>query len=289
MTLSACGDSDDTNGSPTTPSETPATTTESPSPSESGSGSPSTGTDTLVVAAYFQGATPSGPVLYREFNRVEGTDPGVAAVHTALSGAKDPDYSTPWADLGVDVSEVESSGSVITIDLKVDDPASIAAAPGGMGKRVAHLAVQQLVRTAQGALEAGRTPVRFLVNGDAAVTLLGIDASKPVRTGGDFKDLANVWIDNPAEAATVRPGDKVSGLALTFEGTVRWQVVTTDDTSTILKEGFTTAAEGMKRSAFSFKFPKVEPGTYVLYVSEDDPSDGEGKGAQSDSRAVVVP
>jgi hypothetical protein len=153
-----------------------------------------------------------------------------------------------------------------------------------MDQKTAGLSVEQLVRTAQGALKSGRVPVQFLVNGQHIDTLFGVPVSEPVSAASDDAVLAHVWVNTPLDGAAVKGGDTVEGLASSFEANVTWQL---KKGATVVKEGFTTAQEAFKMAPYSFKLPQVPPGVYMLVVSEDDPSGGEGPGPDFDTKDLT--
>jgi Immunoglobulin-like domain of bacterial spore germination/Sporulation and spore germination len=261
-----------TSTSPTpTPDETPSATT-TPEPS------------TFTVAAYFLGETGRGPKLYREFQHEKGADVGSAAVTAVLGGADDGDYTSPWQGLGLGVNSVDGNADLVTIDLAADDLTKLQR-PAGMDDATANLAIEQLMRTAQGALKAGRAPVQFLADGKHVNEILGVPTSEPLANASDDDVLAHVWINTPAEGAEVSAGDTVEGLASSFEANVTWELRQGD---TVVEQGFTMAAEAFKMAPYSFKLPQVPAGEYTLVVSEDDPSGGEGFGPDSDTKVIVI-
>jgi hypothetical protein len=55
----------------------------------------------------------------------------------------------------------------------------------------------------------------------------------------------------------------------------------------VVASGFTTTAEGQRFAPFAFTV-ELEPGEYVVRISEDDPSGGEGRPVMTDDRTVTV-
>ena len=262
-----------------TPSDTP-TDEPSPTPSATPTTEPA---EKFSVVAYFLGETGRGPRLFRELPEAAGSDAATAAVGTALTGAIDPDYSSPWATFGVTALSVTREGGDITVDLGVDDAATIHDR-GALSEAEAGLAIEQVVRTAQDVTKGGPTaPVQLLVNGQHIDTIFGVPTSEGLAAADDADVLAHVWIDTPSDGATVTAGDKVDGLASSFEAAVTWKL---SQGTTVVKKGFTTAAEGFTMSPYSFTLPQLAPGTYTLTVTEDDPSDGEGSGPDSDTKVI---
>lgn len=249
-------------------------------PEESESPDPEPDEESFTAAVYFVGDVPQGPRLFREFQRATGPDAASAAVGAALAGPVDEDYRSLWS---IDGALVTGDEDLVTIDLLAGDPAALDR-PSGMDDEVANLAVEALMRTAQGALQAGRAPVQFLADGERILEVYGVPVNEPLATSSDDEVLAHVWIDNPGDGATVAAGDQVNGLANSFEATVLWELRQGD---TVVEQGFTTAEEAFRMAPYSFELPDVPAGEYLLVVSEDDPSGGEGGGPHTDTRRLV--
>ncbi|MEU7813810.1 Gmad2 immunoglobulin-like domain-containing protein [Pseudonocardia sp. NPDC049154] len=234
----------------------------------------------LVV--WFVGSTPAGDRLYRERRATtEGGPDGVApdpagdAVRELLAGRpQDPDHRSDWP-AGVTLrGPVTLADGVLTVDLAPPGPL-----PGPAG-----LALQQLVQTVQDTT-GSTAPVRVLVDGRPATTLLGEDVSQPLTADDPFRVRALVQLDDPVEGAVVGSPVVVSGEAAVFEATVLWEV--RDPAGRIVRSGFATTSEGQTFAPYRFTVP-LDPGTYDLAVSEDDPSGGEGRGPMTDSARITV-
>jgi hypothetical protein len=252
------------------------------SPSETTSESPQPSTAALPV--YYVGQTGQGPRLYREFHQVPavGGDAAVAeAVHQAVTvQPRDPDYATPWPS-GADVQHVEMSGDTIVVDLK--GAGLLHDAPSGMSDEEAQKAVEQLIYTAQAGYQ-NRAPVRFLLDGQVTDTLLGVPTSEPVAQGDETSTLAQVWIIDPAEGASVPSGFTVKGVGAFFEANVTWELRQGDK---VVKSGFTTAEECCRMAPYSFTVD-APAGDYTLVVKDEDASGGEGPPPFQDSKDITV-
>lgn len=266
------------------PDATPAAA-ESTSPSASATGS---SPDTSSVAAYYLGQTPDGQRLYREFTAVRADgDLPTEAVNAALawsSGPHDPDYSSPWPG-GTSVQQVSLDGDTITVDLVGED--TVQDRPDGMSDSDAHLALQQVVYTAQAALQT-RAPVHFLVNDQPADHVLGVNTSRPVGNDDPMKVLSLISISDPAEGATVHGSFTATGVASSFEANVPWQVRQGDQ---VVKKGFATAEGWMDKLypwTADIDVSDLAPGDYTFVAMTDDPSTGEGKGPYVDTRTITV-
>jgi hypothetical protein len=234
------------------------------------------------VTVWFVGSTPAGDRLYRERRAMtEGgpdgavPDPAGVAVRELLAGRpEDPDHRSDWPPGVALRSPVTHAGGVFTVDLATPGPL-----PGPAG-----LALQQLVQTVQSTTGIG-DPVRVLVDGRPAATLLGVDVSEPLAADDPFRVRALVQLDDPVEGAVVGSPVVVSGEAAVFEATLLWEV--RDPAGRPVRSGFATTAEGQTFAPYRFEVP-LDPGTYDLVVSEDDPSGGEGRGPMTDSARITV-
>jgi hypothetical protein len=275
----------------TTESETTGPNTAGPSttpgtgPTTSGDATTRAEPDTVTVPVYYVTETPAGQRLAREFRTVPIPDgPLLAAVETMLAVPPlDPQYQTLWAS-ATEVREVEVVGNVIEVDL-TDAVDYTGAAPD-----VAELATQQLVYTVTAAASmtgaaGGALPVRILLEGEPTDQLWGeLDISEPVLRADQLAVRQLVQINNPAESAVVGRTVEIDGEAAAFEATVGWQIFSDGE---LVDDGFATARECCTFSPFSFTV-ELEPGSYEVVVTEDDPSGGEGRPPMSDSRSFRV-
>jgi hypothetical protein len=259
-----------------------------PSEPESPTTAAASGTAAPAVPAipvYYVGETGQGPRLYREFHQVPVPDlPGAAvaeALHQAMAVAPhDPDYTTLWP-AGADVQHTEVAGDTIVVDLK--GAALLHARPAGMSEQEARISVEQLIYTAQAGFQ-DRAPVRFLLDGQITDTLLGVPTSEPLAQGDETSTLAQVWIIDPAEGASVPSGFTVKGVGSFFEANVVWELRQGD---TLVKSGFTMAEECCTMAPYSFTV-KAPPGDYTLVVTDQDASGGEGPAPFRDTKDITV-
>jgi len=243
-----------------------------------------------VVGVYYLGDTPQGERLYREFEVAIGaSDPLNGAVFMAVNAAPfDPDYRNPWP-LGTTASG-SYNGDFITVDLQSADGTGTALhdRPAGMTAETAHLAIQQLIFTAQGAVGEGRVPVQLLLDGGHSDQVLGEATSEPLANDAPLSVLSMVSLSDPSEGLAVSGTLHVTGVASSFEANVPWQLL--KGTQVVDSRFFTAAAMSNKLEPFEgdIDVSHLAPGTYVLRIQEDDPSGGEGPGPMSDTRTIVV-
>ena len=240
-----------------------------------------------VVPVYFVGDTPSGPRLYREFQR--GTGPMSAetfALDAALHGdALDPDYRSPWPADAVSEAYLMSE-ELITVTLTGD----LHDRPAGMSEADARLAIEQLVRTAQGVYGHGRIPVQLLLNGARTDQVLGVPASEPLSAGSDLEVLAHVSISNPSEGQEVdndRPFT-VKGVGNSFEGNIVTRIQRWEGTYIVDQEPTIAGTYEDRLFPFevTFDLTDVAPGDYVVISQTDDPS-GAGM-FDTDTRRITI-
>jgi hypothetical protein len=246
-------------------------------PSPSATAAPGT---EQAVPAYYAADTGSGLRLYREFHRVVTADPASEAVREMLAGPIDRDYRTLWPAGTALAAPIAVADGTITVDLSAE-----ALDGSGLGTPAAQAAVDQLVLTVQAALQSS-DPVRLLVEGEPVPELWGaVSIADPLPRPDVYAVRSLVQIDAPADGATVGREVRVSGEAAAFEATVPWQVLRPG--GEVVQEGFATSAEGQRFSAFAFTVT-LEPGEYVVRVTEDDPSDGEGRPPFTDDKRITV-
>lgn len=277
VVLAGCGTDDGGDGA--TPRPTTATS-EPPSatPSESPSAEPSEPAEPTVSGVYFMADTRNGLRLTREMRDLAGEDPAREAVETMIDGPEDPDYVTPW-NPDTEVLGVTREAEAITVDLSED------ARTANIGSEGAALMIQQLVYTVTEAVDE-QAPVELLIEGEPAGELWGVVAwDEPVSREDPLSVRSLVQIDSPGEGDTVSSPVTVTGEAAAFEANVPWRVL--DDSGAEVEAGFTMTSEGQTFAPFSFDV-ELEPGTYVVEISEDDPSGGEGGTPTTDTRTVTV-
>ena len=253
---------------------TPATREPSPpAPPDAGEGG------RVAVAVYYVAETPAGPRLQREFHGVVTNDPASAAVREMLASPSgtDPDYRNHWPPGTALREPVRHEGGQIVVNLTGVGPAQL-------GTELAELTVQQLVFTVQEALQS-TDPVRILVDGAPMAELSGAaEASAPFERGDPYALRSLVQIDSPVEGARVGREAEVRGEAAVFEATVHWEVLRG---GTLVRRGFTSTSEGQRFAPFAFTLT-LEPGEYTVRISEDDPSDGEGRSVLTDDKTFTV-
>ena len=280
LVTTACGD--DTPSAQPAPSAQSGTTSDSPSASPTGS---PTGTPTetesaepVTSAVWFIVDTRNGLRLVRELRDLPGADPAREAVEAMVAGPTDPDYTTTW-NPDTEVLSVEDEGDLVTVDLSAE------AEDASVGSEGAALMVQQLVHTVTDALDPG-AGVRLLIEGEPADELWGAVTWDGTERRADPLEVRSlVQIDVPREGQTMSSPVRVEGEAATFEANVPWRIL--DAEGDEVRTGFATAREGMTLSPFTFDV-KLPPGSYVLEISEDDPSGGEGGEPMTDTRTFIV-
>ena len=255
-----------------------------PSTVTSASGLASTGSGEVTVPVYFVGSTPQGKRLFREFQRVSGDDPLLAAADAMTAGdAADPDYRTLYPG-GSFASITEESGTIVA---EVQDDGWNTRAPG-MSRREAKLAAQQLVYTVQGVAQS-RLPVRVEAGGES-VPLFGIDTAGGLRNAAPDKVLAYVNVTTPEQGANVGSTSFVaSGVANSFEANVPWEI--RDSGGAVVKRGF-AMADGWGDKLYPWRtkvnVSQLPAGDYTFVAMTDDPSGGEGAGPTQDTKDITI-
>lgn len=267
LLLTACTTEPGTTNPPATPTDG-ETTTPTPEPT---TGEP--------VAVYYTIDTRAGFKLARETDDLAGDNVVVSAVEAMIAGPEDPDYATTW-NPETEVLGVEQSEGEISVDLSED------ARTADAGSEVAELMVQQLVYTVTEAAGDEEATVELLIEGEPAGELWGVlDWSEPVSRADPLDVRLLVQIDEPREGAEVESPVTVSGDAAAFEANVPWRVL--DENDAEVEAGFTMTSEGQTFAPFSFEV-ELEPGTYTIEISEDDPSGGEAGTPMTDTKTVTV-
>ncbi len=242
-----------------------------PGPATSPTQSPSSGTPTgtEAVPAYFVGATPSGPLLYREFQPVSSPTVGLAGLALLESGPLDPDYESLWPEGSFESVSGPENG-LVTVQLGDAAPAEPSA-----------LALQQVVYTVSAGFQE---PVKVDLNN-------GTEVLHVIEAAPQLEVLSRVNLSDPGEGQVVTDTLSVSGRANSFEANVRWEIRTDGDV--VLADAF-TALGYLEPRLFPFSgeidVSSLDPGTYTLIVETDDPSGGleGGPGVFSDTRTFVI-
>ena len=239
----------------------------------------------LAVPVYFVGDTPSGPRLYREFQR--GTGPMSAetfALDAALRGRSlDPDYGSLWP-AGTRTGGYFASEGEITVDLVGD----VHDRPVGMTEAEAGLAVEQLVRTAQALFQQGRVPVRLTIDNQLTDQVLGVPTSEPLAAGSDLEVLARVSLSEPSEGRTIRVGKAlhVDGVGLSGDGRVAIRIEGRERTARFFDATFDLEPTVDTLAPFSVDLflDDLEPGDYDVVATVTN-ADGT---LDTDTRRITV-
>jgi len=248
-------------------------------------GSPSTttpaGTAAVALPVYFLGPVGGdnpAAKLFREYVRRDlpaGATPAEKAKAALVLAINAQPYSNtdgylqPWS--GQTIGDVSVSDGLITVHLaNGGDPNAV------VGQENARLAVQQLVWTAQAAVQA-TLPVRFEVSGGTTKLFGSISTDQSfTRPPADrsYEDLAPVWVTAPTRDQ-VLPAAKpvvVKGLAIVFEATVNWQL---DRGTRQVSTGHAMASTGAPmQGEYSFSLGRLTPGDYTIRVRELSAKDG---------------
>lgn len=284
LVLAGCGGGGDAEptspgatGEPS-PTEAPTDAPTEPEPTETDDPDDGQGGE-QTVTAYFVTDTRAGLRLARETRDAPGSDPLIAAVEAMIAGPDDPDYATGWAP-GTEVLGVTEEAGTFTVDLSEE------ARSATVGSEGAALMIQQLVWTVTDTADQDDAGVVLTVEGEPAGELWGaVSWDGPVVRADPVDVRVLVQIDTPAEGATVGSPVTVSGEAAVFEANLPWAVL--DESGEEVQSGFTMTAEGQTFAPYSFDV-ELEPGTWTIVITEDDPSDGEGGEPMTDSRTVTV-
>jgi hypothetical protein len=265
---------------PTPSAPTPAT------PPSTASSEPTAAAQGVVVPVYYVGDTSHGPRLFREFHRVTANDPVLAAAQLAVQGnADDLDYRTLWPKgtrvVGVSFDGVGNDGAA---QVRLDG-AQLDHLPPGMTDRDARLALQQVVWTVNGVLQASPGYHWYLGRGHDETTPWGQASSSGAAALAADDVLAQVQVDDPVDGSTVGSSFTVRGRAAAFEATVVWELVKDD---VVVRQGSGMAHECCTLSPYSFRIRNVPPGDYVLVVHDEDASGGEGGPPWTDTKRITV-
>jgi len=231
-----------------------------------------------VADVFYVVDTRTGLRLAREPHFVPETSAAEVAVKAMLAGPDDPDYSTTWND-ATEVLGVRVDGPVATVDLSAEARTANVGSPG------AALMIQQLVHTVTDVLGEDLSVV-LLIEGEPAGELWGaVSWDGPIDRDRALDVRQLVQIDWPREGATVPSPVRVTGDAAVFEANLPWRVVAEDGSE--VASGSTMTAAGQQFAGYGFEV-ELEPGTYAIEVTEDDPSGGEGGPVMTDSRTITV-
>ncbi len=264
----------------------PAETPTSAPPSEEPTSDGTAGTTTAPV--YFLGDGPRGPVLFREFRQVEDDNPMDEAIALLFAGdALDPDYRSPFpAGTAPVETSFDGTGAAGTIGIMLTDD-SLVQRPAGMSKAEAKIAVQSLVYTLQGVMQARAKLIAFSADG-RPTSLLGIDTSKGLKNAPQLDVLSLINVTTPEEGAKVSGSFTASGVGSSFEATIPWEVRQGDQ---VVQQGFATA-EGWMDKLYPWEtevdVSGLAPGDYTFAAMTDDPSGGEGFGPSEDTKTITV-
>lgn len=281
-----------TGGTPRSTDPGPATST---SPSESSTPMPSpasptvTNPETSTVAVYYVGDTPDGPRLYREFRRAAGADPLAAAIEALSMVPLDSDYASLWPTGAIQDVSFDGIGDQGIIGVRVDP--AYRERPAGMTEVEAGLAVEQVIRTLQAAVQA-RAPVEFVSDTNPIDQVLGVPTSEPLATGSDLAVLAHVSLSDPSEGLVVDNDEPftVKGVGNSFEGNIVTRIQRLSGVVEVVAEQPAIAGTYEDRLfpfEVTFDLTTVPPGDYLVVSRTDDPS-GEGRVHVDDRRITIV-
>jgi hypothetical protein len=177
--------------------------------------------------------------------------------------AVDPDYTSYWPAGTTLVSANIVGGTTAVINLSSD----AANGPAGEGA----ISAQQLLYTIIAAAPK-IDGLQLQIAGAPVTSLWGSPLDATVAALPFWQAWGHVWINQPAENATVAAAVDITGEASVSEGTVHWQILRNGG---LLKQGVVTATEGAPlRGTWSFTIAGLAPGPYVVRAYEVSAKDG---------------
>lgn len=237
-------------------------------------------------AVYYLGDTPGGLRLFREFHLVPD-NPSRLGAELVTTPPYDPDYSTAWPQDAFLSTAVDYPRGQINVQLS---GAWLHDRPAGMSALQARLALEQVIYTVQ-AYAQEPLPVQFRLRGNPVDQVYGLPTGEPLTASRQVDVLAPVSISNPVEGRLVEDHFSADGVAMSFEGTVPWEL--RDAEGNVVDEGFATGTFDPDRltpwETGDIDVSGLPPGTYTFVARTDDPSGGaEGSGPTSDTRTVRI-
>jgi hypothetical protein len=244
----------------------------------------------LVVPAYYLGDAAAGTRLYREFRRLDVTDPLEAGLSALEARPLDPDYRTPWRAGSFRSATFDGVGAdgAVGIELGSD----LTRRPAGLSAGDARMAVQQVVYTMQAAVQA-RAAVDFYLEGRRVPTVYGVPTPPGLRNAPPLDVRSLISVTAPEEGAVVSGRFTAYGVGSSVEANVPWEIRRGEQP---VASGFTTA-EGWADKLYPWRTAPIDvsrlaPGRYTFVATTDDPSAGEagaeGPGPDLDSRTIIV-
>ncbi|MGH8888917.1 MAG: Gmad2 immunoglobulin-like domain-containing protein [Acidothermaceae bacterium] len=190
---------------------------------------------------------------------------GDAVTAMLTTTADDPDYLSYWP-AGTTVRGVSiQNGTEAVVDLSTEagnpDPDAL-----GMGA----ISAQQLFYTVHGAAPKIDS-VELRIDGKPVTSLWGSTIADPITAEPAWQVFSHVWINSPADNATVAPAVTIKGDATVFEGTVSWQVLMHGD---VLQQGAAQATAGAPEQGTWSVNLTLTAGTYTIRAFESSAKDG---------------
>jgi hypothetical protein len=248
----------------------------------------------FTAGIYFVGETPTGPRLYREFQRLPARGSEAESVLTALerlaisAGPEDPDYRTLWPSASFAGVSLEEDRIVV----EVGNEAALQQSEGaGLGQ----LGVQQAVYTAEAVLGEA-LPVAFEWQGKPARKVLGARVPAVVERDRLYAVTAPVNISDPAEGLLVEDTFTARGTMASYVDEVRWRLTANGG---VVLEGTAPASDvagpdatatlGAPGWEAEVDVSGLDPGDYVLEVEVTDTGQTSDTPASfNDTRTVTV-
>jgi hypothetical protein len=129
--------------------------------------------------------------------------------------------------------------------------------------------------------------VRLEIDGEPVSELWGhVGTDQPLRRADPLDVRKLVQINDPTFGAETGRQVTVTGEAAVFEATLPWQLLDAD--GRIVDSGVAMTTEGQRFAPFSFDLPPLQPGSYTVVITEDDPSGGEGGPPMTDAHDFTV-
>lgn len=190
---------------------------------------------------------------------------GDAVTAMLTTKANDPDYLSYWP-AGTTVRGVSiQNGTQAVVDLSAEagnpDPDAL-----GMGA----ISAQQLFYTVHGAAPKIDS-VKLRIDGKPVSSLWGSDIGDTITPEPTWQVFSHVWIDSPADNATVASAVTIKGDAIVNEANVTWQVLQHGE---VLQQGAATATAGAPEQGTWSVNLTLTPGTYTIKAFESSAKDG---------------